>query len=365
MSSIMRWLKHGVLLLALTMVACGQGGPTSTQAPTTSTVAVTPSVQPTVAPGLQPTAVPPTPAPTSQGEPLHWELTGQMAVANPRELIWAFDGQVLGITSETGLHVARVANLAQTRIITITAPSVLLDFSVDGHTIALTSDSDELTLEDVNTGQVLHTLQPPQRMMNASFSPDGRMLAVPMEDLAVSLWDVASGQWLKTLGGFETAAPVYSVLFGSDGQHLIWVSRAKVQVMDIATGKLGEEFRHEDFVMAAALSPNVPTLASASAEMVNGQYVPFVKLWDASSGQEAGVLAHTQSVSSIAFSPKGDTLATACGKELIVWDVASQKELARWEGHADSIGAVALSPDGSTLASASADGTVKLWRAAP
>jgi WD40 repeat protein len=76
--------------------------------------------------------------------------------------------------------------------------------------------------------------------------------------------------------------------------------------------------------------------------MLNGEYVPLVKLWDAASGQKADALIHTQSVSSIAFSPEGHTLAAASGKELIVWDLTSQKRLARWEGHADSIGAVAF-----------------------
>lgn len=201
--------------------------------------------------------------------------------------------------------------------------------------------------------------------MNATFSPDGRTLAMSMEDLTVSLWDVASGQMLKTLSGFETAAPVYNVWFAPDGQHLIWISRAKVQIMDMATGRLGVEFRHEDFVMSVALSPDGQTLATAAAGTLNGQYTPFVKLWDAASGAEIATLTREQSISSIQFSADGRMLAGASGKDMIVWDVARRSELATWEAHTDSIGAVTFSPDGSKLASASADGTVKLWRAAP
>lgn len=363
MSHKVRWWQSGVLFLALAMVACAPRGLAPT--PALPTAVPTPAVLPTPTPSPQPTAAPPAVSPTSPPGPERWEPAGQIEVTYPGRLIWAFGGQVLGVIAEDGLHVARVADLIQTRVITITAPSRLLDFSSDGHTMALTSDYGELTLQDVNTGQVLHSLRPPQRLMNATFSPDGRTLAVPMEDLTVSLWDVASGQMLKALGGFETAAPVYNVLFAADGQHLIWISRAKVQIMDIATGKLGVEFRHEDFVMGVALSPDGTMVATAAAGAVNGQYTPFVKLWDVASGAEIATLTREQSVSSVQFSPDGRMLAAASGKQLIVWDVAHQSELATWEAHADAIGAVAFSPDGSTLASASADGTVKLWRAAP
>ncbi len=362
MSSRTRWLKHGAILLALVLAACGKAGPAPTQAPPTAVP--TPTLLPTVVPSPPPTTVPPTPAPTAQPAPKRWELAGQVEVRYPNRLIWAFGGQVLGVIAENGLHVARVSNLEQMRSIPVSSPNRLLDFSPDGHTMALTTGAGELTLQDVNTGQVLHTLQPPQQPMNAVFSPDGRTLAVPMDDLTVSLWDVASGQMLRTLGGFETAAPVYSVQFAADGQHLIWISRARVQIMDIASGKLGVEFRHEDFVMSVALSPDGQTLATAAAGTVNGQYTPFVKLWDAASGAEIVTLAREQSVSSVQFSPDGRMLAGASGKDVVLWDVATKSEWVTWQAHDDSISAVAFTPDGRTLASASADGTVKLWRAA-
>jgi WD40 repeat protein len=251
------------------------------------------------------------------------------------------------------------------RSIPVSSPSSLLDFSPDGHTMVLTTGAGELILQDTNTGEVLRTLRPPQLPLTASFSPDGGTLVVSMEDLTVSLWDVGSGQLVKTLEGFETAAPVYSVYPASDGQHLIWVSRAKVQIMDIASGQLGPEFRHEDFVMAVALSPDGQTLATAAAGTVNGQYAPFVRLWDTASGAEVATLVRTQSVSSVQFSPNGRTLAGAAAKDIVLWDLAAKTEWASWQAHDDSIGAVAFTPDGRTLASASADGTVKLWRTAP
>jgi hypothetical protein len=64
----------------------------------------------------------------------------------------------------------------------------------------------------------------------------------------------------------------------------------------------------------------------------------------------------------LAFAPDGKILATADLGQVIVWDVASGKEIARFAGHKDRIVAVAFSPSGRLLVTASWDGTVKLWR---
>ncbi|MBI3248818.1 MAG: WD40 repeat domain-containing protein [Deltaproteobacteria bacterium] len=113
---------------------------------------------------------------------------------------------------------------------------------------------------------------------------------------------------------------------------------------------------HTNTVTSVAFSPDGTTLASGSDDH-------SIRLWDVARGQPRAVLqGHIGRVMSVAFSPDGTTLASGSDDHSIrLWDVARGQPRAVLQGHTDWVQSVAFSPDGTTLASGSDDHTVWLW----
>jgi len=149
-----------------------------------------------------------------------------------------------------------------------------------------------------------------------------------------------------------------------DGRLLATVSEGAVgiQVWETGSGFLKLNLRSRaERVADLNFSPDARRLAAVGDLGPEGG--DLIEIWDLANPDTSLVFGgHKDGISMIAFSPDGDTLASASVDNTIkLWSLSRQCEIATLRGHREGVMGVAFSPDGKTLASASGDRSCKLW----
>ncbi|HEX6045441.1 MAG TPA: caspase family protein [Pyrinomonadaceae bacterium] len=339
--------------------------------------------------------------------------------------------------TETGKQVAKLSgrtNLAYS-----------VAFNADG-TLLYSGDR---TRWDLRTGRGFRVAARPVEMTFGIPSPDGRMLAVMRPNSnALSLLETPSGRELSTLTPSGETGPVQRVRFSADGTMLaitygqvetqhptagsfsrgsqvkIWDVKNSRELRSLATGELPAEAEFSgdgrtigtigsmgQIALWDAQSGNKRELTSSPmAAMQNmGKIKPgqmpnmtdiAAMMTNVLGTMSAGTMG--RSVTSLAFSPDGKTLATggveskanidiaammsgamnprqkkgskqpdpadmmrdlkveAVG-QVQLWDVASGREVGALKGHSRGVTKVVFSRDGKLLASGASDNTIRIW----
>ena len=113
---------------------------------------------------------------------------------------------------------------------------------------------------------------------------------------------------------------------------------------------------HRGAITSVAFSPDGNTIASGSHDNT-------IRLWDANTGsQKLKLTKHWDDVNNVTFSPDGNTIASGSDDDTIrLWDANTGAQKLTLQGHGGNVYSVAFSPDGNTIASGDQNDNVILW----
>jgi WD40 repeat protein len=249
-------------------------------------------------------------------------------------------------------------------------------FSISGDGTLLAAqgrDTGSVRLWDTRTGKELpgFTSEKQERDRGRGggvrFSADGEKVVVTEPGRSLLVFSVASRQRsLQTLA--PDLAPLWCGGFTPDGKEIVAACGASLVRWNASSGKerlrIGKSTTLLDvygyWTDAVALAPDGRTLAVGAR---NGAF----GLWETATGKEIVRLApadndYERSIQAAAFSPDSRyVLAGVRGGGFRVWDTLTGEELTRRMAHGGSVSSLAFTPDGRTLASGSTDTTILLW----
>jgi len=204
----------------------------------------------------------------------------------------------------------------------------------------------------------LHTLQSiypsPQGASTVAISPDGTLVLTGAIDGVVQLWDRRTGRG-RVVGRHH--AEVHEAAFSPDGLTFLTASVDKTaRLWDSNSGRVLREFAHGSAVWGA--------LFTGEGRIITSNSEGEIHVWDADTERPVDAWRQTKhgSVHEISLSPDGKQILGACENDGVVqlWDLQSQRVVARFAGHTGRIpSAVFVGP--RRIASADTDGNVFLW----
>jgi len=285
----------------------------------------------------------------------------------------------------------------------------------DGRTFALVT-SLQVDIYDIQTLEVVTTLDTGQWNQKIAYSPDGKLLAIGGDNKTIQLWDLQSKELVHSLvatGPEPYYGKYLSFSFSEDGQKIVSTHYQTVYLWDVSTGKILESFPgHIDGVHSVALNSDGNTILAAGSRRIfvrdvssrellyppielsynitsiyfapgdkefytvhyeykfdsndsDSSYESAIRRWSLSSGKMLEEYPiGSERINTTDMNPKQHSFILGEPNAFIIWDYSLHKEVFSLNGQTGYLSSIALSPDGKNLITVGDDfenGLIQIW----
>ena len=265
------------------------------------------------------------------------------------------NGEVRVWNVDSGVEKFRVSNHS--------ASVQFVIFSPDGKLLASAGRDNNIYLTDVSTHVATSLPRRHTHHVNSlSFSPNGKYLVSGSNDGTIVVWDVDSRKMIDQYDANPEKelpdADIWAVLFGADNETIYFGGKNnRLMKFNFVTKKTSLISELGGDLTSLAVNKNFSILSAT----VSDENIIFYDL--ANDKSLAKFQGHSSDAMSSSFSPDGKTLVSVgADKYIKFWNLLTNTQTVMISAHDEHIHAVRFSNDGTMVASCSWDEKVKIWR---
>lgn len=290
-------------------------------------------------------------------------------------LSWSPDSKQLALSTQGRIWIWNVVSKVYRPLLVASQAGAsvrALAWSPDGRYLAV--GTNPIQIVDVTTGKSIDTYSADYPLSPVAGQTtlvtalawshnDGSMLAVATQHTDgacyVFVWDRWTETGIYTFTGQRSAGGISSISWSGDNKYVASTDAQTVQAWDIYHGNLIFK-QNVDNATDVAWSPGPGLLA-----FVNRHTTQIWNVWQGHDNQGMLISSYPASNGVLSWSDKGQYLATANGKTVIIFEVNSGKYVSTYRGNGQYVSVLAWSPDGSWIATGesgtSGSNVVQVW----